>query len=330
MSAIVSAGCCCSQQVSPCTAQLLQHECHERLSVSLAVRMDYQVLHDAVTYERGCETWNGEIGPCICAAALHLVALGGYEFELVGEVSRSSCGRNWVSGTGSQSPRWAFSSWQTEYANCRPYWECRRYRFLKYIQASGQGIGGGLLVGCCQQPFGGESACVPCNLDDMSPIPYMWTVQGTIGNQVGFPTIPVVVDGAAYYDFCNGEPETFTAYAGISGNFRIEKIASCNNVLRAPWGNYGGCDPWKTRFDAGVNTGFSIEEQGQTFYAGAHPGRLGTSGPTGFIAGPDPHCEPKPTRRSSREWRHQSLGLPYDTFHVVGTRTVFASVTPIP
>lgn len=330
MSAVVSAGCCCTQQIPPCTARLLQHECYERLSVSLAVRMDYQVLLDAVTYQRTCQTWNGEVGPCICAAALHLVALGGYEFELSGEVSRSSCGRNWGSGIGSQSPRWSLSSWLTEYANCRPYWECRRYQFLKSIQASGQGVGGGLSVGCCSQFEQGFGTCIPCNLDDMSPIPDMWAVRGTIGNAVGFPSQVVGVDCVATYHWCNGDIETYPARALISGNFYIEKIASCNNILRAPWGNYGGCAPWKTRFDADVNASFVVEDQGKSFPGGGHPDRLGTSGPTGFIAGPEPHCEPKPTRRSSRQWRHQSLGLPYDTYHVVGTRTVFANVTPIP
>lgn len=329
MSAIVSAGCCCNQQVSPCTALLLQHQCYDRLSVSLAIRMEYQFLRDAVAYQRGCQTWNGEVGPCICPAALHVVLVGGYEFELVGEVSRSSCVVNWRSVIGSQAPRWAFSSWQTEYSNCRPYYECQRYGFHKLIEASGQGIGGGLEVGCCQQ-FGGESACVPCNLDDLSPIPYMWNVRGTIGNQVGFPTIPVGVDCTAYYNWCNGDVESYPARAGISGTFQIEKIASCHNVLRAPWGNYGGCAPWKTRFDANVNAGFTNEDQGETFPAGEHPDRLGTSGPTGFIAGPEPHCEPKPTPTSRRQWRYQALGLPYDTFHVVGTRIVFARVTPIP
>jgi hypothetical protein len=158
----------------------------------------------------------------------------------------------------------------------------------------------------------------------------MWMLKATIGNQTGLPTIAAVVDGTAYYDFCNADPETYPAQAGISGNFYIEKIASCHDVLRAPWGNYGGCAPWKTRFNAVVSTGFTIEEQGQTFPAGGHPDRLGTSGPTGFIIGPEPHCELKPTTRSRREWRYQSLGMPYDTFHVLGTRTVFASVTPIP
>lgn len=330
MSAIVSAGCCCNQQIPPCTARLLQHQCYERLHVSLAIRMDYQGLRDAVAYQRPCQTWNGEVGPCICPAQVHVLFTGGYEFELIGEVRRSSCGTGWSSGPGSQMPRWAFSSWQTEYLNCRPYWECQRYGFHKSIQASGQGIGGGLSVGCCYEPENGFATCVPCNLDDMSPIPNMWQVRGTIGNAAGFQSIPVVVDGSASYRFCNGDAESYQAYAGISGTFQIQKIASCNNVLRAPWGNYGGCAPWKTRFDAEVNTGFSIEEQGQTVYAGAHPDRLGTSGPTGFIAGPEPHCEPKPTQTSRRQWRYQALGLPYDTIHVVGTRTIFARVTPIP
>lgn len=326
MSAIVSAGCCCNQQIPPCTARLLQHQCYERLYVSLALRMEYQVLIDKLPYQRVCAI--GEVPPCICPASVNVASIGGYEFELAGEVRRTSCGTGWSSGPGSQMPRWAFSSWRTEYANCRPPDECQRYRFLSSIQASGQGVGGGLLVGCCNQ-IDQTSTCVPCNLDDMSPIPDMWTVEGNTGNAVGFPSQGIVVDGAATYRFCNGDVESYPAQAGFEGTFRIEKIASCNNILRAPWGNYGGCAPWTARFEGGGTAGFGIEEQGQTTYAGAHPARLGTSGPQGFIVGPEPHCEPKLTSASRRQWRYQSLGLPYDTVHVVGTRSVFARVTPI-
>lgn len=328
MSAIASAGCCCNQAVPPCTARLLQHQCYERLFVSLALRMEYVLLLDYVAYQRPCASWNGEIPPCICPASVLVVSVGGFEFELSGQVRRSSCGTSWDSELAAERPRWAFSSWRTEYHNCRPYWECPRSEFYNLIQASGQGIGGGLFVGCCSNASQ-STACIPCNLDPMSPIPDMWVARGNIGNPVGFPTQVVLVDGMATYKWCNGDEDIYPARSGIVGTFYVEKIASCNNVLRAPWGNYGGCPPWKTRFDADVRTVFSVQEQGQSFAVGSHPGRLGTSGHAGLIAGPEPHCELKPTTSSRRDWRYQSLGLPYSTWHVVGNRTVFARVTPI-
>lgn len=329
MSAIVSAGCCCNQQIPPCTALLLQHACYDRLRVAIGVRMEYTLLRNSVTYERPCATWNGEIGPCICPAQLHTVATGGFDFDLYGQVRRSSCGQNWFSGTGSEIPRWSLSSWRTEYQNCLPYWQCPSYGFRSLIQTSGQGTGGGLYVGCCSQVGGEFGSCVPCNFDELGAIPPIWTIEGTIGNQVGFPTQVETADGTASYSYCNGDVEMYPAYAGISGTFSIEKIAVCNSVPRAPWGDYGGCAPWKTRFEADVDTGFSVEEQGQTFPAGSHPDRLGTFTPNGLIDGPEPHCELGLTPISIRQWTYQSPSLPYDTFHVVGTRTVFASVIPI-
>jgi hypothetical protein len=329
MSAIVSAGCCCGEDLPTCQQMFLGCECHQQVRVDAMYQLVWQLYADGQYfqgYRPGGNPCPVQPPPCRCPCTPpRMLSSGQVRWSMEGIANRvlGNCGNGFVGTTAQWDAAASLQVYGRQPAACcdnsAPD-DCADVSCLRY-QYSMNG------EGTLSHP---QLLQVGCNLTDCAGAGESMSYWASVGHQ----TAPGLLFGNGVVNWCNDEALVAPVRGSIGMSMTKRKTYACGMQHRCPTGPYGGCAQHPAAVSAGASWGAAIcercgeqDEQWSPLHGLLNPalGRYCN----GAATGRPNYCSTALNAMHRFEWTLTSDACCWGT-HVVGEEQMYLVVTPVP